>query len=239
MANQFWPLPAGQIGNCKVDPEEQWSTENRGKPINQYWLRDKLRGLIDPPGVQKWWWPENEPRAKQKCERGYLRSQFTRSWNVYLAEYIPEDREEEQPQPSATSASSGTSAPDPSISADLAGADAVEPQSSATANIEENRQSGADVPDEADVADAGAGDTSPSPKPRHARRPKPAKLNGAATEPPAPPRRRNGPLHVVAVRDLRRKYPGWNPEQVAKYLGQPLSRINLVWKRTDPEGKQP
>ena len=102
------------------DADEEWSTERRGRPITAYWLRGALRHLIDPPGSQDWWAPENTPRKHQKFESGYLKAQFARAWETYLAEgayYSGENTAQDEHTHdgcarSATSDTSGTSATD-------------------------------------------------------------------------------------------------------------------------------
>jgi hypothetical protein len=71
------------------DPDEEWGTEYHGRAITSYWLRGTLRGLLDPPGARDWWEPEEAPRAQQRKVSGYYRSQFTRSWDVYLNSEAP------------------------------------------------------------------------------------------------------------------------------------------------------
>jgi Protein of unknown function (DUF3631) len=104
------------------DAEEEWSTENRGRAINAYWLRGALRNLLDPPGAKDWWDPEGQPRALQKKESGYYKYQFKRAWEVYLAdadsstESSRDDANAEETHRGHTA--SGTSAPSEPSSTD-------------------------------------------------------------------------------------------------------------------------
>jgi hypothetical protein len=98
------------------DPEEEWGIEYKGRAITAYWLRGALRNLLDPPGAQNWWAPEDRPRPEQKCASGYYRSQFIRSWEVYLdngaGAAADKDDVHGASEASATSATSTTSATD-------------------------------------------------------------------------------------------------------------------------------
>jgi hypothetical protein len=60
------------------DADEEWDRANRGKPITAYWLRDNLKGLLDPAGVQRW-------RDGEVVRRGYYRKQFEEAWRTHLA----------------------------------------------------------------------------------------------------------------------------------------------------------
>jgi putative DNA primase/helicase len=61
------------------EPSADWSRINRGMPIDAYYFRDRLKGLIDPP--------EHERRWKTKANkpvRGYLRKHFEDAFERYL-----------------------------------------------------------------------------------------------------------------------------------------------------------
>jgi hypothetical protein len=66
------------------DPDEEWGTEYRGRPVTSYWMRGALRGLLDPAGAKDWWEPEGVPRNQQRKASGYFRSQFSRAWDAYV-----------------------------------------------------------------------------------------------------------------------------------------------------------
>ena len=65
-----------------ADDEHDWGTANRGKAINEAWLRERLRDVISPaadgkPGSERWGSGNNK-------ERGYSRSRFLDAWQRYL-----------------------------------------------------------------------------------------------------------------------------------------------------------
>ena len=65
-----------------ADRAEEWDTANRGRPITQYWLRENLRGLLDPKGTKDWW--EGTGPARRHCS-GYYKYQFDKAWRSHLA----------------------------------------------------------------------------------------------------------------------------------------------------------
>ena len=81
------------------DRSEEWDAANHGKAITQYWLRDQLRGLLDPPGAEEW--QEGKGPARRHCH-GYYKAQFEKAWRSHLADIISDI-------PSPHPASSGTS----------------------------------------------------------------------------------------------------------------------------------
>ena len=76
-------LPTGKLIDTLCEEEERgWQQENRGKRIDAYWLRENLRGLINPAGSQRWreGTHENDPLI-----RGYELSQFRDAFLRYLS----------------------------------------------------------------------------------------------------------------------------------------------------------
>lgn len=63
------------------DRDEEWDTIKHGRPIDAYYLRDKLRGLLHPPGATRWWAGPAERRVRH---RGYFRMQFAEAFRRYL-----------------------------------------------------------------------------------------------------------------------------------------------------------
>lgn len=65
-----------------ADEEHDWQTASRGRPVNEAWLRERLRGVIaagpdGKAGSEKW-------RAGKFTERGYTKSRFVEAWARYL-----------------------------------------------------------------------------------------------------------------------------------------------------------
>jgi hypothetical protein len=65
-----------------TDLDEEWDRANGGRPITAYWLRQNLRGLLNPAGARDWW---SGPTDKRVHHSGYCRSQFEAAWRVHLA----------------------------------------------------------------------------------------------------------------------------------------------------------
>jgi hypothetical protein len=66
-----------------VEPSAEWTRIYRGREITPLYLRERLRGLVSPPGSQRW--TTNTGRKV----RGYLRTQFTDAFARYLPQ--PQD----------------------------------------------------------------------------------------------------------------------------------------------------
>ncbi len=72
----------GLLDFLLADDEHDWGTANRGKGINEAWLRERLRDVISPaadgkPGSERWGSGNNK-------ERGYSRGRFLDAWQRYL-----------------------------------------------------------------------------------------------------------------------------------------------------------
>jgi hypothetical protein len=59
-------------------PSWDWKTCNRGGPVNRYWLRDNLAGVLDPPNSQRW----REKTSKHPLH-GYTFVQFEDAFERY------------------------------------------------------------------------------------------------------------------------------------------------------------
>jgi hypothetical protein len=99
------------IARLIAQETEQWGTINRGRPIDAYWLRTQLRGLLDPPGAQQWL--EQLEGGGRRHHRGYFYNQFADAFCRYErdepGDFVPgETHTEETPEASGTSATSGT-----------------------------------------------------------------------------------------------------------------------------------
>jgi hypothetical protein len=97
-------IPTDQLVERLVSEHraEGWDTVNRGKPINEYWLRYNLRHLLKPPKSKDWY---DTDKGRRVHRRGYLRTQFENSWKRYLpGEFSPGAP---PPEPSGSSGLSG------------------------------------------------------------------------------------------------------------------------------------
>jgi hypothetical protein len=87
------------LGILNEDPEEEWGTANRRKPVTGKWLANRLRGLIDTTLERRW---NVMIGGVRRTVRGYRLEHFTKAWMVHLAS-IPDDRERNpdvpRPQP--------------------------------------------------------------------------------------------------------------------------------------------
>jgi hypothetical protein len=210
-----------------ADRDEEWGTEYRGRPITPYWLRGALRGLLDPSGTMDWWEPENVPRAQQRHQSGYFRSQFTRAWEVYLADdasprgdgYAADaEHMRASPYPSGTSGSSGTSGTaggnagvsDDNLRSRSNGANLI----GIIADSPKHEETRGPVPDAPDVPDV----------------PDQAEEEGAqAKNGEDRPRRQRGAL-AQSVRDFSAANPTLTQAQLAKKFGVSQPRISQILK---------
>jgi putative DNA primase/helicase len=83
------------IDSLLADDEYDWAAANKGRPINEAWLREHLRNVITPdakgkPGSERW-----GPRTKEV--RGYSRRRFGDAWARYL--YPPLDTQNHPADP--------------------------------------------------------------------------------------------------------------------------------------------
>jgi hypothetical protein len=214
-------LATGELIDALCEDEENgWQEANHGKRINEYWLRENLRGLIDPPGSLRW--REGSDESDPKI-RGYALFQF----NDAVLRYLP---------PKGGTGASGPSGPSgpepskPSETADVGGPDAEsdpaphpahsKPRKSAT--DETTGPDGPDGPDE-------------NPPPLR------EKEEGATSETASPagnPEQPNGPLADRksrrstrindAIRETARQHPDWNPTQIGKKCGRAESVVRHI-----------
>ena len=73
-------LQTGEIvQRLLAEPEGPWREKHKGKPINEYYLRDSLREVIpkDRPDLRKW-------KEGSKMARGYYHDLFLGAWERYL-----------------------------------------------------------------------------------------------------------------------------------------------------------
>ncbi len=141
-------LPTGKLIDTLCEEEERgWQQENRGKRIDAYWLRENLRGLINPAGSQRWreGTHENDPLI-----RGYELSQFRDAFLRYLS----------SPSLEGGGPASGTSGTEPRRPKDTAMVDVPDAEFDpahhpAQENPRKSATGGPSVPDVLDVPDAG------------------------------------------------------------------------------------
>ena len=209
-----------------ADRSEEWDIAYRGKPITQYWLRDNLRGLLDPPGAQDW--QEGQGPARRRCS-GYHKAQFTKAWRSHLAGVIADaDTPSPHPGASGTSSSSGsaagnkeksrtrsTPASGPSGTNGKANHDPDIPDDD-TDRVSENSSKSAALPDGPDVPDAPGIDGSIS-----------ANGNGAAD--PQPEIICNLVEKQIVKTWLEHK--DWAAIQIARECGVTRKRVQLVLSR--------
>jgi putative DNA primase/helicase len=93
-----------------ADDEHDWTVANRGKPINDAWLRERLRNVITPatdgkPGSERWGTGNNK-------ERGYSRSRFVDAWQRYLSSSSPQNHPDQPDHPAQSSKTKGNSGSD-------------------------------------------------------------------------------------------------------------------------------
>jgi hypothetical protein len=201
------------------DPEEEWATANRGKPVTSYYLRHELRDLLNPKGTQEWM---TGPTGQQRHHRGYLRTQFSVAWETILpADEVGAPDAEETPTSSHTpnthSQGSGVSG--------VSGFD--------TPSDKPDAPDKPDTPDCAEKvgAEEGAAATTAPP------------TNGAeATQPKeAGPKSGRRPNRItILLRDLATANPKWSDARLARASGQPLAVVKKAlagWER--PNGATP
>lgn len=226
--DKFIATPA-LIAALLEDEEAGWGEERYGKPITHYWLRDNLRGLLNPAG------------SKKKGDvRGYFASQFSDSFVRYLplssvssvSSVSDDDTALKSHGFSSTDqifASVGTAA------ASVSTENQVETETYDTAST--------DKTDKTDETDGIGSEKEKRKKPtlaasngserRHRRR-----GNGAGDAPELPNMRSKPPplddaTIDAAIRELRYQNPNRSLAWLAKYLGFPQSRIRAVLDAED------
>jgi Protein of unknown function (DUF3631) len=92
-----------------ADDEYDWGIANNWKPINEAFLRERLRGVIAPaadgrPGSERW-------GSRNNKERGYSRARFEDAWARYLSPAAP-DHPAHPVHPAPPLKTNGNSGPD-------------------------------------------------------------------------------------------------------------------------------
>ena len=210
---------AALIDTLLADPDEEWATANRGRPISSYWLRDHLRGLLDPPKAQDW-------EQDGKHHSGYLKLQFEKAWEAHLAD-VDGDK----------TTTTHTNTHPPSGGSGLSGGSEQNQQDDQVGFANGEDRSGGGNPF-SDPSNEPAAPVSP-PDPPDQQPDAAAKTSTISTVPPDPPDPpdapgrvagivgQNGPVPSIAeqARRLREHNPGWPVKRIAKELAQPESRV--------------
>ena len=195
------------------DETEEWGTANRGKAISWYWLRDNLRGLLDPPGSAQWQLSNTGPNAaKTDHRRGYYRYQFNSAWETYL----PETPTHHPPQygisgssgieTEKTKAKSNGHDRTSSVSDEKDGSSSGT-EISSSQEIDSAGNTSAAVPDEPDIPDV----------PHAPESIEKVRSNGD---------NRHANLVADEVIELAAKHPDWSASRIAKTVGIQVRRVN-------------
>ena len=232
------------------DTEEDWNTAARGKPISAYFLRDRMRGLLNPPeegkphGATDWW---TGPEDRRQHHRGYYRLQFEEAFRRYLpAEKLPFAR---SAKPSGASGRSGGPGAGRRKPTGNRGSAAPVPAPDGDAAAQSTASTSPIAPDAAPDAAAKSLDDENHPV-RQKRRKSATKATPAQNAPDAPhggAGRENqslkpngsdsnsttyGSVSKVSsetlIRTAAKAYPGKTVAQLAKLIGQPVSRVRQV-----------
>jgi hypothetical protein len=130
-----------------ADEEAGWTEANHGKRITAYWLRDNLRGLLDPPGSQQW----QEGKVPNRTHvRGYELHQFK---DAFLR-YLPADTHTATPpQPTGSSGTTATDGSKPAETAEISctrspGPSGTDPVQEKSSEFKEKEAVAPVVPDE-------------------------------------------------------------------------------------------
>lgn len=113
------------------DPSGEWRRCNRGGEVSAYYLRTRLRKLLDPPGAQQW-----KGAGSRSNVRGYLAEQFKDAFERYLDQ-----------QQQSGGASAGSSAPNDTAQPSRQHGNGAD----ADANIISGGENGADSPARSDT----------------------------------------------------------------------------------------
>jgi len=243
------------LEQLKQDEAGDWGTANDRRPIDEYWLRNRLRPLIEPPrSQQENYLDEHDNRCNR---RGYRLRQFTDSFLRFLptdprlsaSSASVSEKPEKAPETSTTSPEADGEADTP-FRADAEG-DPLHKKPRKSAALKRSEAG------EADKADAGrslggifqkdglgfASETGPDAiknppgtlnfrskaYPRPQAPPARRKPNGADREPElevAPPLGKYEPGLIDAeIRRLRAENPKRSIAWIAKQVGQPRSRV--------------
>src|SRR5262249_6281600 len=60
------------------EPAADWNIAYRGRPINSYWIRNRLKGLVNAPEHERRW------KVEKRTVRGYRKEHFRDAMERYL-----------------------------------------------------------------------------------------------------------------------------------------------------------
>jgi hypothetical protein len=217
------------VGALLADRDEEWLTANRGKPVTPYFLREKLRGLLEPRGTQDWWTGQFR---NQQHHSGYLRLQFETAWRRYTPRVATDQRSPaSRPETSGVSGVSGEARHNPLKDNTFSTPDGSEEAAHREYDrVDEKPRTAAEesvaAPDTPDTPDAGE---EVGEKENPAARPNGGAETGATY---------GGKSFVPAwiaedIRKLRAAHPGWKNTRLAREVGQPLRVVEQVLR--EPE----
>jgi hypothetical protein len=225
------------------DEEEEWAIENRGRPINAYWLRRVLRGHLDPSGVCQWEDPRRDGMRGERY-RGYFRSQFMRAWETYLSGDDRDARQDSEYRGDAkTHAGDAGGAWD---AGEARGTSAVQ-GSSVPPHCEEVQHAREHAQKKTEVPPSTPPHTPRSPLTPHAilsgslqldKSPEAPEVGGKTRAKRAKPKGAAKPLNgsaqgqsrTDAVRSILAMHPDWDIKQVAAAMGQSVRNIGVAFK---------
>jgi putative DNA primase/helicase len=223
---------------------ENWDTANNRHPVNEYWFRKHLIGLLKPPGAQQR--QEPLPGGSRRHRRGYYYHQFNDAFRRHLTE---EDAHTYAPAEGVlASGTSGTSGTAPSKAAETANSAVPDTfwwekypvPPSGTENPKETAAETPAVPDVPDVPDA----TAPIRARMDGHAAPPTAESSSPTDPPKP--QQNGhdreafsrrhaidPMVLAAILAFLDANPDASAAQIRKAIGAKPSVIKRVldeWK---------
>jgi hypothetical protein len=211
---------SGLVAMLNEDSEEDWKQENHGRGITEYWLRDRLRGLLQPTKSQSW--ETQKPRTKHK---GYLRSQFEHAWKTHLAGLNDDDADSAGDHThnttgsgvsgvSGASGESGQNQQDDRVGDRVypGGVSGGEPEVSGSPTLPDTPDGRPDGAANYPARSATSPDSSDSPDDLE------GEVHGYSGE--SPPTSIEGEAKRLAA-----EHPTWSCKRIAKALGQPEKRI--------------
>jgi hypothetical protein len=203
------------------DDEGGWDAVDHGRRISGYWLRETLRGLLNPGGSQEW---QEGQEPNRTHVRGYEQRQFQDAFQRYLRAASSSSSTR-----APASGTSGTSETDPANPLETEGiccpGSAPDgPSHPGQKKVKETSRVAASDPDVPDVPDAGRG-VEKGKSTAAGRKPAAADSAPKASEPTR--KRRVGRVESVILA-TRAANPEWSIAQIAKRVGRAPSVVRRV-----------